>query len=65
MVPDPYPHYPYPYESLPALRKEHVEGALLFANRVDLISACTSAKGGVIAEIGVAAGDFQSLFLIG
>jgi len=47
----------------PSLAPEHVRGARLFADREHLISSLPVPKGGVIAEIGVARGDFSE-FLI-
>jgi hypothetical protein len=49
--------------SYPELEARHVEGARLFANRYDLIRELNLPKNPVIAEIGVALGDF-SRFLI-
>ena len=46
-----------------ALRQEHVEGARLFAERHDMVRGLGLPIGGVIAEVGVALGDFSE-FLI-
>jgi glycosyltransferase involved in cell wall biosynthesis len=45
------------------LRREHVDGARLFADRHDLVRGLRLRTGGVIAELGVALGDFSE-FLI-
>jgi hypothetical protein len=55
--PTPAPDYPL------ALRQEHVEGARLFAERRDMVRGLGLSTGGVIAEVGVALGDFSE-FLI-
>jgi len=47
----------------PPLEARHLDNAQLFANRYDLISSMRSIEGGVIAEVGVARGDFSE-FLI-
>jgi len=49
--------------SFPALSREHVVGARLYADRNDLLSCLQIAEGGVVAEIGVAAGDFSEFIL--
>ena len=49
--------------SFPELTPEHVSGARLFANRREMLVSLCIPKGGAIAEIGVAQGDF-SAFLI-
>jgi hypothetical protein len=51
------------YLEFPALAREHVEGARLFADRHDLVSSLDIPPNPVIAEIGVARGDFSE-FLI-
>jgi Methyltransferase domain len=53
----------YPERYFPTLEPRHLPGARLFANRNDLISCLTSARGGVVAEIGVANGDFSQILL--
>ncbi|MFY0613142.1 MAG: class I SAM-dependent methyltransferase [Hyphomicrobiaceae bacterium] len=46
------------------LEQKHVEGARLFATRHDMLAQMTQSKrGGVIAEIGVAHGDFSEFIL--
>jgi len=40
------------------LRQEHVDGAILYADRMQALDALP--RGGVVAEIGVAAGDFSA-----
>ena len=47
----------------PRLESKHFDHARLFANREDLISSMQSVVGGVIAEVGVARGDF-SVYLL-
>jgi hypothetical protein len=47
----------------PRLEPKHFDHARLFANREDLISSMQSVVGGVIAEVGVARGDF-SVYLL-
>jgi hypothetical protein len=47
----------------PALTDRHVEGARLFANRRDLIAGLPIPAGAVVAEVGVAAGDFSQFLL--
>jgi glycosyltransferase involved in cell wall biosynthesis len=46
-----------------ALRQEHVEGARLFAGRREMVCGLRLPAGGVIAEIGVALGDFSEFLL--
>jgi hypothetical protein len=48
----------YPY-----LEAKHLDNPRLFANRRDLMSSMRSIKGGVIAEVGVAHGDFSEYLL--
>jgi len=43
----------------PALASEHLSGARLFATREDLIASLPLPSGPVVAEIGVALGDFS------
>ncbi|HUB48836.1 MAG TPA: class I SAM-dependent methyltransferase [Acetobacteraceae bacterium] len=52
---------PAPRIHAPALRAEHVAGAVLYANRSDALELFPS--GGSIAEIGVALGDFSHTML--
>jgi Methyltransferase domain len=47
----------------PALTREHVAGAHLFADRKDLILSLPIPQGGIIAEVGVARGDFSEFLL--
>jgi hypothetical protein len=47
----------------PTLAREHVSGARLFADRCDLVASLPLPRNPVIAEIGVAKGDFSE-FLI-
>jgi Methyltransferase domain len=51
------------HENIPPLEAKHLDNARLFANRKDLISSIPSIQGGVVAEVGVAHGDFSE-FLI-
>ena len=46
-----------------ALEQHHVEGARLYGDRKDMVRALRASEHGVIAEIGVALGDFSD-FLI-
>jgi glycosyltransferase involved in cell wall biosynthesis len=45
------------------LRSEHVDGARLFADRYDLVRGLRLPTGGVIAELGVALGDFSEFLM--
>jgi hypothetical protein len=55
---------PHPHVSHPALRAEHVANARLFANREDLVASLRPEIGnGVIAELGVATGDFSKVLI--
>jgi precorrin-6B methylase 2 len=45
------------------LRQEHVNGARLMANRVDMLSVLEVPERGVIAEVGVEYGDFSLALL--
>ena len=53
----------YSHINRAALTARHLEGALLYANRYDLMKSMRIERGCVIAEVGVAIGDF-SVFLI-
>jgi hypothetical protein len=48
-------------QHIPPLCQEHVEGAVLYADRTRALEALP--RGGVVAEIGVAAGDFSEAML--
>ena len=50
-------------DDYPALEPKHLDNPKLFANREDLISSMRFAEGGVIAEIGVATGEFSEYLL--
>lgn len=50
-------------DNYPSLRAEHINDARLFADRKDLIASLTQAKRGVIAEVGVAHGEFSQFIL--
>jgi hypothetical protein len=45
------------------LRPEHVAGARLFADRIELIKSFSYLKNPIIAEIGVAYGDFSQVII--
>ena len=53
----------YPHRDYPALETKHLDNPRLFAHRNDLISSLRPGAGGVIAEIGVAHGDFSEYLL--
>jgi hypothetical protein len=53
----------YPERYFPALEQRHLPDARLFADRISLIACLTSARGGVVAEIGVGNGDFSRTLL--
>jgi hypothetical protein len=53
-----YPHYDYP-----ELTQWHLQDAKLFASRRDLVTALDFLRGGVIAEVGVAFGEWSELLL--
>src|SRR5262249_15507181 len=53
----------YPHRDYPALDAKHVSDARLFANREDLISSMRFVEGGVVAEVGVAQGNFSEHLL--
>jgi hypothetical protein len=53
----------YPHTDYPALEAKHLDNPRFFANRNDLISSLRPGEGGVIAEIGVAHGDFSEFLL--
>jgi len=55
--------FAYPRMDYPALEARHISECRIFANRNDLIASLESAKGGVIAEVGVAAGDFSAIMM--
>jgi hypothetical protein len=55
------PPFVTPDEMASPLRQEHVDGAILYADRVQALDALP--RGGVVAEIGVAAGDFSAAML--
>jgi hypothetical protein len=52
---------PFREMAVPTLRQEHVDGAVLYADRTTALGALP--RGGVVAEIGVAAGDFTEAML--
>jgi hypothetical protein len=53
----------YPRRDYPALESRHLDNPRVFAHRNDLISSLRPGEGGVIAEIGVAHGDFSEYLL--
>ena len=57
------PFKTYPHTDYPALEAKHLDNPKFFANRNDLISSLRPGEGGVIAEIGVAHGDFSEYLL--
>lgn len=50
-------------DHIPVLETKHLHDARLFANREDLIQSLDSVKGGVVAEVGVALGEFSEFLL--
>jgi hypothetical protein len=54
---------PHPQSEIPALAERHVRSARLYANRYDLILGLPLARGGTVAEVGVAFGDFSDFLL--
>lgn len=52
-----------PTHVAPALAQEHLRDARLFATRDDMLAAMPVTPGGIIAEIGVAHGDFSEKIL--
>jgi hypothetical protein len=50
-------------ERYPALEAKHLNDTRLFANRQELIASFKYIRGGVIAEVGVAHGDFSEFLL--
>ena len=57
------PRKRYPRRDYPALESKHFDNPSLFAHRNDLISSLRPGQDGVIAEIGVAHGDFSEYLL--
>jgi hypothetical protein len=53
-----YSHYEFP-----ALTRAHIEGASFCATRNELIALLPVPKGGVVAEVGVAHGEFSEILL--
>jgi hypothetical protein len=54
----------HPHPDFPGLRREHIEGARLFADRWDLVSSLlVSRPGAVMAEVGVGYGEFSDYLL--
>jgi len=52
------------YQNFPPLEEKHLDNPRLYSNRTHLISAMRSMfEGGVIAEVGVAEGDFSEYLL--
>lgn len=59
-VPPPAPPAPPPSQGL---FQQHVEGALLYADRHEMVRRLNLPKGAAIAEIGVALGEFSEFLL--
>lgn len=57
------PRQRYPRRDYPALESKHLDDPRVFADRSDLISSLRPGEGGIIAEIGVAHGDFSEYLL--
>ena len=55
------PPFVKPEEMATPLSQEHVDGAILYADRVQALDSLP--RGGVVAEIGVAGGDFSAAML--
>jgi hypothetical protein len=53
-----YPHWEYP-----DLTESHLREAKLYSSREDLLAGLNFLRGGVIAEVGVAFGDFSEFIL--
>lgn len=53
----------HPQANVPPLAARHVAGARLFADRYDLVASLASARGGIVAEVGVAHGDFSEFLM--
>lgn len=53
----------YPHEHYPELTSRHLRNAKLYPSRKDLVADLTFLRGGVIAEVGVALGDFSDFIL--
>jgi hypothetical protein len=53
----------YPHPSYPSLTEQHLVSAKLFPSRNELIESLGCVNGGVIAEVGVALGDFSELLI--
>ena len=54
---------PIPPRIAPALESRHLRDARLYANRTDMMRALPIVRGGVVAEVGVAHGDFSEVIL--
>jgi hypothetical protein len=52
-----------PTQNYPTLEAKHLDDPRLFTDRMLLLSSMRSVKGGVIAEVGVAEGDFSEYLL--
>lgn len=53
----------YAHVNFPALEARHIAGASLFATRADMVISLGAQRGGVLAELGVALGDFSELMI--
>jgi len=54
---------PYPVREYPYLTHRHLENAKIYPSRYDLIQSLSSKKGGTIAEVGVALGEFSKYMI--
>ena len=54
---------PYSHTNFPELAHTHIKDAKLFANRRDMVASLGIAQGGVVAEVGVAHGEFSEYLL--
>src|SRR5271157_68875 len=54
---------PYSHTNFPELAHTHIKEAKLFANRRDMIASLGIAEGCLVAEVGVAQGDFSEYLL--
>lgn len=53
----------YPHRNFPPLGTRHLQDAKLFAHREELIKSMRFLDGAVIAEVGVAQGNFSEFLL--
>ncbi len=50
-------------QEVPPLAQHYVEGARLFADRLELVKSLRPGAGGTVAEVGVAFGQFSDFLL--